>query len=74
LRSVSRDVDSLERRTKAIRELHGVIVGPEVNEKRARLFADHVIVDGGHLDPIVPQRRDKRIQGDVTLTRQGGLG
>jgi hypothetical protein len=60
--SVSRHVDGLERRAKAIRELHGVIVSPEVNEKRARLFADHVVMDGGHLDPIVAQRRDERIE------------
>ena len=32
----------------------GVIIRPKVDEERPRLVVEHVIVDGGHLDPVVP--------------------
>ena len=33
-----------------MRELHSVVVRPEMQEKQAGLFGQHVTVNGGHLD------------------------
>jgi hypothetical protein len=42
-------------------QLHSVVTGPKVDEERAGLVVEHVIVDGGDLDAVVPQGLDERI-------------
>jgi len=41
----------IEPGAQAMRFLAGVLVGPDVHEEQARLVIEHVVVDGGHLDP-----------------------
>jgi hypothetical protein len=62
-----RDVECLQCSAKAIRELDCVVIRPEVDEERAWVVANHVIVDRRHLDPVVTKRRDERIE----LARKG---
>src|ERR1700676_1884836 len=59
--SALRDRGLLERRAQAFGELHGVVVGPEVNEEHSGLLREHVIVDRRHLDAVLPQRPDQRV-------------
>src|ERR1700730_940807 len=55
-----RDRSLLERRAQAFGELHGVVVGPEVNEEHSGLLREHVIVDRRHLHALPPPRPDPR--------------
>src|SRR5271169_132770 len=47
------DVDLSERRFQAFGELLGVVIRPEMHEKQTRLVVEHVVVDRGHLDPVI---------------------
>ena len=54
-------MNSVKSGAKSLSQFHGVVVGPEMNEERAGLVVEHVIVDGGHLDAVVAQGFDERI-------------
>ena len=47
----------VERRAQALRELHRVVVGPEMHEEQARLLVQHVAVQGGDLDAVARSAR-----------------
>src|SRR6476659_4383795 len=59
--TLGRSMNRIESGPQPLRELHRVVVSPKVNEERARLLADHVIVDRGHLDPVVTERGNQRV-------------
>src|SRR5262249_26910022 len=72
----------IERRAQSLRELHRVVVRPEVQEEQPRLLVQHVAVDRRHLDSVRAQRLDHRIDffcdqheiaGDGSLAAAGGL-
>ena len=42
-------------------KLDGVVIGPEVNEDHPGLLVEHVAVNCCHLDPVLPQDADHRI-------------
>ena len=76
------DVDLVESSAQALGELLRVIIGPEVHEEKARLLIQHVAVQCGHLDAIVTQRFEDRIDllssqhkitGDRCLAAPGRL-
>src|ERR1700677_2451171 len=58
---VRSDMNSIQPGAKPLGQFHGVVVGPEMNEERARLVVEHVVVNRGDLDAIVLQRLDERI-------------
>src|SRR5690348_7195196 len=60
-RSVARHRGLVERGADTLGELHGVVVRPEMHEVQARLLVQHVAVQGRHLDAVLPQRLDHRI-------------
>ena len=49
-----RDMNRVKPGPQPFRQFHGVVVGPEVDEERAGFVVEHVIVDGGDLDAVVP--------------------
>ncbi len=42
-------------------QLHRVIIGPEMHEEQSRLLIQHVAVQSGHLDSVVSQCLQHRI-------------
>src|SRR5260370_40827262 len=54
-RSALRACGLVERGAKALGELDGVVIGPEVHEDDSRLLRQHVAMDRGHLDVVRPQ-------------------
>ena len=57
-------------------ELDGVVIGPEVHEDEPRLLGEHVAVHRGHLDAVLPQRLDHRVDllaGEHEVPGDGGL-
>ena len=46
---------------KPLGQFHSVVVGPEMDEERARLVVEHVIVNRGDLDAVVLQGLDQGI-------------
>src|SRR5262249_30069937 len=71
-RSSSRSLT--ERRTQPARELERVIIGPEVHEEETRLLNEHVAMQGGDLDSVLPQRLDYGIDLDVEQNEVAGYG
>src|SRR5437899_7795564 len=68
--------------TKPLRQLYGIIVGPEVHEKQPWLLVQHVTVQCGGLNPIFSQRLDdgiylfadqNEVSGDCSLAIAGWL-
>ena len=55
------EVDLVQRRPQAFRELLPIIIGPEVHEEKPRLFVEHVRVQGRDLNPIRLQLAQHRI-------------
>src|SRR5215208_5954982 len=51
----------VERSTQASRELHGVVVRPEVHEEEPGLFSQHMTVQRGDLNAVLPQCTNDRI-------------
>jgi hypothetical protein len=48
----------IKRSVKSLRQLDGVIVGPEVHEVEMWLIVEHVIVHGLDFNPVRPQSTD----------------
>src|SRR5690348_7644677 len=80
--SLQRHRALVERRAQASRQLHGIVVGPEVAEEQSRLLIEHMAMDCRHLDAVAAQRLDYRIdlfagQNEVAgyrrLAATGGL-
>src|SRR5215218_2427195 len=59
----------IERRPQALGHLLGVVVGPEVHEEEPRLLAEHVVVDGRHLDAVRPQGADHGFTSSAVSTK-----
>jgi hypothetical protein len=55
-------VDFVERGPQSLGELPDVVVGPEMHEEEPRLVGQHVVVQGGHLDPVLAQRPQSKTQ------------
>jgi hypothetical protein len=65
-----------------MRQLYRIFVGPKMHEEQARLFIQHVAVQGSDLDSIRAQRfnygidfasKQHEIASDGCLTISGGL-
>src|SRR5262245_5959617 len=56
--SMQGDRGLVERRAQALRQLQGIIVGPEMAEEQTWLLVQHVAVQGGYLDPVTSQGLD----------------
>src|SRR5436190_19699815 len=54
-------VGLIQRRSKSFRQLHHVIVRPEVHEEQPRLLVEHVAVNGRNGDAILAQCLDDGI-------------
>src|SRR5258708_31171316 len=54
-RSAFRQLDLVQGRLQASRQLSGIIVCPEMHEEQPRLFGEHVAVQRRHLDPALAQ-------------------
>ena len=59
-----------------------IVIRPEMHEEEARLFVQHMIMQGGHLDAVLAQRAQDRIDlgrrqyevpGDCSLAAAGRL-
>jgi hypothetical protein len=55
------DMNGIQGGTKPMSELHGIIIGPEMDEERAGIVIEHVIVDRRDFDVVVPQCLDQGI-------------
>jgi hypothetical protein len=51
----------IKRGPQAFGQLDRRVIGPKMHEEQARLFGEHVAMHRGHLDLILPQRPDDRI-------------
>ena len=74
--SALRSCRFIERSSKTPRELERVVVRPEMHEKQPRLFRQHVAMEGGHLDPVFPQRLYHGVDfvpEQNEIARNGGL-
>jgi hypothetical protein len=57
-------MNGVEGGVQPLRPLRGLVIGPEVDEERAGLVVEHVIVDRRDFDPAVAQRLDERVDLD----------
>src|SRR5712664_2169129 len=55
------DIHLVEGGTQARGELARIVIGPEMQEEHARLFVEHVAVQGGDLDAVGLQGLDHRV-------------
>ena len=44
--------------TQALGQFESIVVCPEMHEEQPRLLVEHVTVQRGHRNPVLPQRRD----------------
>jgi hypothetical protein len=51
----------VESGAEAFGELQGVVIGPEVKKDQARLLGQHMAMNRSHLDPVLAQRLDDRV-------------
>ena len=51
-------MNRVEAGAKPFRQLHRVVIGPEMDKERARLVVEHMVVNCSDLDPVVPQGLD----------------
>src|ERR1051325_6344594 len=49
------DIDVRQRRLQAGREFLGIVIRPEMHKEKPGLFVEHMVVDGGYLDAVLPQ-------------------
>src|SRR5258708_3518804 len=54
-------VGLIERGAQPFRQFYRVVIGPEMHEEQARLFFQHVAVNGRNLNALLTQRLDHRI-------------
>src|SRR3981189_2206450 len=65
----------VQRRPNSVCQLDGVVVGPKVDEEHARLFVQHMTVNGRYLDIAGAQRADQRVDfvaGHQKVSRDRG--
>jgi len=72
----SGDRGFVERSPQPLRQLHRIIVCPEVNEEHPGLLGEHVTVNRGDLDAVPPQLSNQRVHlvaGDEEVAGDSGL-